>query len=74
MQDNSTIEWDTNTLHANKFGFGGNFVYKVYSDGNLHQFVGKAPLKRSTTIKATIKKYGGWGSIVLGFLTESKTN
>jgi len=67
------IEWDANTPHADKFAFRDNFVCKVYGDG-YHQLVAKAPLDRSTTIKATIKQYNGWGEIGFGLLTESRRN
>jgi len=71
----STIEWDANTPHAEKFGFRGKFAYKVYGDGNLHQLVAKDPLKGSATIKATIKKYSvkKW-EIGFGLLTETRRN
>jgi len=70
------VEWDTNTRYADKFAFKGNFVYKVYGN-NYHQLVAKDPLKGSTTIKATIKKYsdiGFYGEIAFGLFTESRRN
>jgi hypothetical protein len=73
---NSTIQWDANTPHADKFAFRGGFASKVY--GNCHQLVAKDHLpKGSTTIKATIKQYGKSGRIRwigFGVLTESRRN
>jgi hypothetical protein len=71
----SAIEWDANTPHAEKFGFRGNFVCKVYGR-DLYQLVAKDHLpKGSTTIKATIKKYGDkYSRIAFGLLTESRRN
>jgi len=73
---NPTIfEWGTKTPYANTFAFRGNFVSKVYGKG-YHQLIAKDHLsKGSTTIKATIKKYGdnGWW-IAFGLLTQSKRN
>jgi len=75
--DNSAIfEWDAKTPHADKFAFRENFVCKVYGS-RYHQLVGKDPLERFTTIKATIKKYGSGrydDVICFGLLTESTKN
>jgi len=68
---NSTIQWDANTPHADKFAFRGGFASKVYGYG--HQLVAKDHLpKGSTTIKATIKRYRE--GIAFGLLTESRRN
>jgi hypothetical protein len=47
----------------------------VYGN-NFYQLVAKDHLpKGSTTIKATIKKYGGkFGTITFGLLTQSRRN
>jgi hypothetical protein len=67
------FEWDANRLNAGKFAFRGNFVSKLYGD-DLDQLLTKDPLTRSITIKATIKKYGGYEEIGIGLLTESRRN
>jgi len=69
----TSISWDRSTPHADKFAIKGNTITKI--SGGLYQLVGSDPLpKGSTTIKATIKKYGGWGEIGFGLLTESRRN
>jgi len=38
-----TIEWDADTLHANKFAFVSNFISKVYGS-DYDQLIAKDPL------------------------------
>jgi hypothetical protein len=66
------LKWDTTTSHRDKFTIQNSTITMV-SDGRLwYQLVASDPLKGPTTIKATIKKYGGIRSIVFGLLTESR--
>jgi hypothetical protein len=63
------------TLYAGFFAIRGNTITKVSGDSYwTYQLVRSDPLTESTTIKVTIKKYGGKGLIAFGLLVESRRN